>query len=83
MAQRTQRAKAGTDKAKLEAAAEAAEEATPEAQEVPANGVFVIRNFDAEGQLGVDVQAVGDVKVTEIPTILRLGTRLVDSKLEL
>jgi hypothetical protein len=84
VAQRTQRAKASTDKEKIEAAAEAAPEVEAASTGTPPqNGVFVSRVIDENGNIGVDVQVVGDVKVTEAPTILALGRKLVDSKLEL
>jgi hypothetical protein len=65
--------------------AQADTEATDEApqQEQQTNGVLVVRAFDEQGKPLVAVQALGDVKVTEIPVLLALARKEFDSALGL
>lgn len=37
------------------------------------NGVLVVRNFDESGRPSVDVMPLGDVRITEIERILKMG----------
>jgi hypothetical protein len=46
----------------------------PEAQtETTPNAVLIQRNTDADGNIGVVVQTLGDVKLTEVQTVIELG----------
>lgn len=60
-------------------AAEATENAQPEPAPTEAeaqpqvNAVVVTRVFDAEGKVAVEVSNLGDVRLTEVQTILELG----------
>lgn len=49
----------------------------------PVNGVFIVRNIDGQGNIGVDLQLIGDTRLTEVDTILKLGLRALNSKLDL
>ncbi len=44
------------------------------------NGVMIIRT-ESEGNLDVKIAPLGDVKMTELPTILRIAVRQVDHEL--
>lgn len=45
----------------------------PTEDQQPPNGVLVLREFDANGQALVGLQVLGDVRSTEIATILKLA----------
>lgn len=59
------------------------EQGTPEdeapVEEPQTNGVLVVRQFTEQGQPVVGITPLGDVKVTEIPVILKLGLKEFDS----
>lgn len=54
----------------------------PEGVETP-NGVIIVREVGDDGNIGVQVRALGDVKITEIDTILKLAGKQVREALEL
>lgn len=60
-----------------------AEQETQEETPAQPNGVLVLRNFNEDGLPSVDIQTLGDVKVTEIETILKMAKNLLDSKFNL
>lgn len=47
------------------------------------NGVFVSRDIAEDGTISTNLQMVGDVKITELETILKVALRTVTSKLNL
>lgn len=52
--------------------AEAIEEDRQENGQAPPNGVLVVRDYDEQtGKFKVGVQLLGDVKLTEVTTILK------------
>lgn len=65
-------------KAPLEEAAEAVTE-TPQEQPSP-DGVFVVVNRAEGGGVGTSIQTIGDVKVTEVQTILELALKAFRSE---
>ena len=52
-------------------------------QEAPPNGVFVPVVYGEDGSVQVEVQRMGDVRVTEIATILEQALRNVRAQLGL
>lgn len=67
-------------KKEIDAAVRAkAEELDP----TPPNAVLVIREISPEGGISVTVQVLGDVRVTEAHTILRLAAKHVSETLHL
>lgn len=67
-ARRKPAAKTGTIEEAAEAVATAPQERAPD-------GVFIVVNRDENGGVGTGIQTVGDVKVTEIQTIIELALK--------
>jgi hypothetical protein len=53
----------------------AAERKAAAAADKPIHGVLVARTFDKDGNVCTTVQCIGDVKVTEVATILEIGLK--------
>lgn len=62
-----------------ESAATTVEE--PQADSI--NGVVIIRKIDEAGNISADLQLLGDMKVTELETVLKVAQRTVASQLNL
>lgn len=62
----------------LEAAAQAAPAETPPED---LNGVLIRRTFNETGNADVAIQLLGDVKITEVQTILKLALRAADQQI--
>jgi hypothetical protein len=54
--------------------------AAPEIEQEQPNAVLVQRIEGEDGQLSVEVQTLGNVRITEIETVLKLGLKLIKDK---
>ena len=79
---RSERAKAVTasNRAAKKALEQNAAMAAPETEQEQPNAVLVQRIEGEDGQLSVEVQTVGNVRITEIETVLKLGLKLIKDK---
>lgn len=57
----------------------------PEAplEEAAVNGVLLLRTFAEDGNADIGIQLLGDVRITEAETIMKMGQRMLTSKLNL
>lgn len=51
------------------------DQAAQQPDEQPVDAVLVIRQTSEDGQIGTIVQTVGDVRITEAETLLKLGLK--------
>ena len=77
---RSTRAQAASDRATKKALEQNAAMAAPETKQEQPNAVLVQRIEGEDGQLSVEVQTVGNVRITEIETVLKLGLKLIKDK---
>ncbi len=47
------------------------------------NAVIIHRSYDENGSIRASVQALGDVRLAEVPTILKIGLREVNEAMNL
>lgn len=47
------------------------------------NGVLVLRQLDENGNLSTPIQLTGDVKITEVETILKLALKTIKEALKI